>query len=256
MDHGVAYDKFSIVSVVYAATQPSLHNPHTLAFFIGALLGLACAVVPLWTRRDDSWQRRVYWTGIGIAILCAFLASLPDWKIGGGLALFVGGLAILGAYFNTPYIKIGKKIYAFYTQDSHADSPRDDTARSADKKPRYSPPSDSYSGLASAKKFWWLLVFVVVICVFNVVTVDPNKPWVSILAATMIVLIASYFGYGDASSGYSIARGQRPQFVLISAITAGVFALLYFAAYQAGKRWPLRRKQAMQYRAYPRSQEK
>lgn len=238
------------------ASQPSLHNPHTLVFFIGALLGLAGAAVPLWTRRDDSWQRRVYWTGIGIAALCAFLASLPDWKIGGGLALFAGGLAILGAYFNTPYIKIGQKIYAFNAQDSQADLSQDHTLGSADNKPPYTPPSDSYSGLASAKKFWWLLVFAAVICMFDVVTIDPNKPWVGILAATTILLIASIFGYGDASFGYSIARGQRPQFALISAITVGTFALFYFAAYQAGKRWPLSWKQSSQYRAYQRNQEK
>lgn len=237
----IADAELNTVNIVYVAAQPTLHNPRTLAFFVATLLCLTAAAFPLWTKRDRSWQRRVFWASIGIASLSAFLASLPDWKLGSGMVLFVGGCAIIGAYFNTPYIKIRGRIYAFYTQDSRADSSRDRTVRSADKKADYSPPRDSYSGLASAKKFWWLMVVGIAICVFNVVTIDVNKPWVGILAAAVIVLIASYFGYGDASSGYPIARGQRLQFVIISAITAGAFTLLYFAAYQAGKRWPLGR---------------
>ena len=71
----------------------------------------------------------------------------------------------------------------------------------------------------------------------------------------LIVFLAVAMGYGDASWGYGIARGHRVQLVIAAIVTVGVFAALYMAAYQTGKRRPSRRKQSMEYRAHPRHQE-
>jgi hypothetical protein len=35
-------------------------------------------------------------------------------------------------------------------------------------------------------------------------------------------------------------------------VTAGAFAILYLAAYATGERWPLRRKNSLEYRAHLR----
>jgi hypothetical protein len=68
----------------------------------------------------------------------------------------------------------------------------------------------------------------------------------------LLVLLAVGAGYGDASWGYAIARGQYLQFVIASVVTVGLFAVLYLLAYSAGKRWPSRRQQSMEYRAHHR----
>ncbi len=68
------------------------------------------------------------------------------------------------------------------------------------------------------------------------------------------MFLAITTGYGDGSWNYGVARGQHLQFVLAAIITAGVFAALYLIAYRAGKQWPLRRTQSMEYRAHPRHQ--
>lgn len=87
-----------------------------------------------------------------------------------------------------------------------------------------------------------------------VISADDKPWWLGPSAATLFVVGALGYGYMDASWGYSISRGQRLQFVIIAVITAGVFTVLYVIAYFAGRRWPLRRKQSMEYRAHPRHQ--
>jgi hypothetical protein len=44
--------------------------------------------------------------------------------------------------------------------------------------------------------------------------------------------------------------------VFLAVVTAAVFPVLYVAGYTAGKRWPLRRKDSLEYRAHPRHQKR
>lgn len=122
----------------------------------------------------------------------------------------------------------------------------------------YGQAPDSYGGLTTAKKFWWLAVSAVAILAFSIIgyLVDKEKVWLAAVSSVIIVLAAIVLGYGDASWGYSIARRQLMQFGIISVITAGAFTVLYLCAYYAGKKWPLHRKQSMEYRAHPRHQKR
>lgn len=240
------------------ASRPSFQQPHTLIFFIATLMCLVIAVFPpMFFNRDRSWERRVAWLATGAAVTCAFLATLPDWKLGIGVSLFGAGIMILGAYFSTPYIKIRGKIYAFHVQDSLPDPAPDGAPLPGSDDPGYHRAPDSYGGLATARKFWWLQVPTMAMCVLCVVIKANDKPWwLAPAMATLLVVAAFALGYEDARWGYSIARGQRVQFGIIAVITAGVFTVLYLGAYYAGKRWPLRRKQSMEYLAHPRHQER
>ena len=67
-------------------------------------------------------------------------------------------------------------------------------------------------------------------------------------AVTVVPLL---IGHQDASWGYRFARGQLAQFAAAGVVTFGSFAALYSCGYAAGKRWPLRPKGSMEYRAHP-----
>jgi len=226
---------------------------HVNTFFmvtgaIGMLLTL------LASSKNRRAGRRAYWGGALLTSISAFfIAYPPDWKSGtilSGLACF---LMVFTAYSYTPYIKIRGKIYAFYVTDSQPDPSPDGTPPPGSDDPDYDPAPGSYSGLITASKTWWSLVFAMTICV---VILDTTKPWHDALSAGILLVFATVAGYSDASWGYPVARGQRLQFVIISLITACVFTVVYFAGYAAGKRWPLRRKKSMEYRAHPRLQKR
>lgn len=198
--------------------------------------------------------RRIFWSGFLLAAVSAFfIAYPPDWKSGTVWSLLACFLMIFTAYSYTPYIKIRGKIYAFYVKDSQPDPTPDGPPPPGSDDQKDDPAPDSYSGLLTASKTWWSLVFAMIICV---VIIDTTKPWHDALSAGILLVFATVAGFGDASWGYPVARGQRLQFVIISLITACVFTVVYFAAYQSGKRWPLRRKQSMEYRAHPRHQKR
>jgi hypothetical protein len=241
-----------------SASQPSLDQPHTLFFFVATLVFLAVAVLPpLWLRQDRKW-RRPYWAAVGAAAICVFLAAVPDWKLGVGMSLF--GLAFMtaSAYIYSPFIKIRGKVYALHVRDSLPDATPDVEPVSATADPDYDPAPDSYGGLTSAKKYWWLLLPATAMCVVNLLAYagDKRNPSIALLSALGLLIVANGLGYFDASWDYPVARGQRLQFGIVAAMTAGLFAIFYLAAYTAGKRWPVRRKQSMEYRAHPHHQKR
>lgn len=226
-------------------------------FFI--MLAVGGALLPILAPMDKHRSgRRLFWCGFLIATLAAFLVAYPpDWKSGILLSLMADTLMLINAYFTTSYIKVRGKIYAFHVRDSLPDSPPNGASAPSSDDPAYDPAPDSYGGRTTAKKFWWLLIVTMAMCTLSVVIQADDKPWwLAPVMGTVGVTGAIILGYGDASWGYPIARGQLLQFVIIAVITAGVFAILYFPAYFAGKRWPLRRKQSMEYRAHPRHQKR
>jgi hypothetical protein len=230
---------------------------HVNTFFmvtgaIGMLLTL------LASSKNRRAGRRAYWGGALLTSISAFfIAYPPDWKSGIAFSGFSCFLMVFTAYHYTPYIKIRGKIYAFYVTDSQPDPSPDGTPPPGSDDPDHDPAPDSYGGMATAKKTWWQGVFAMGLCVFCVIVTDKDKPWwLAPTAAAFVIAAAVCLGYGDASWGYPIARGQRLQFVIIAIITLGVFPLLYLPGYAAGKRWPLRRKKSMEYQAHPRLQKK
>ena len=224
-------------------------------FFLVFASALAVAVIQQFFKHSRSSQRRIYWSCAIVGTIAAFLMVYPDWKKGSGIALFYLGLMTFVAYAYTPYIKIAGKIYALTVQDSRPDADESSDKADADAAaPRLDPAPDAYSGIISATKMWWLLVPLLVISSGNTYAfaTGEGEGWVALIGIAFLVFLAVATGYGDASWGYGIARGQHIQFGVAAVVTAGVFAVLYLVAYQAGKRWPLRRKQSMEFRAHPR----
>lgn len=240
------------------AVGPSLHQQHTLIFFVVAIGCLAAAVVPAFiVKRGRSWERRVFWSGVGGVTVSVFFAAVPYWKQAVGMAMFSLVFMAASAYAYTPFIKIRGKIYAFYLQDSLPDPSPGDLSPAGSDDPDYDPSPNSYGGLVTAQKHWWAAIVAVVFFGCCVLIRADDKPlWLAPVAAVILVAQSSGFGYIDASWGHPIARGQRLQFVIISIITAGVFTILYLAGYYAGKRWPLRSKQSMEYGSHSRHQKR
>jgi len=237
--------------MTYIASQTPNHEPHSLIFGVLALVCLAVAVVPVWTKMDVNRQRPFYWLGTAGAAACAFVASLPIWKTGLMLAVAAVVFMAFPAYFTGSLIKIRGKVYAYHIQDS---APAESPDRAADSAHDEWP--DAYGNGVTAVKVWTLMIGVVIVCAGNVVfSILANRiEWTTYAAAIALVVFAVGFGYGDASWGYRVARGQYVQFVIIGILTAGIFPALYLASFAAGRRFPLRRKESMEYRAHPRHQ--
>lgn len=91
----------------------------TVLAFVGASLPL------LAPRSNRRRARRIFWSGVLIAVISAFfIAYPPDWKSGFALSLLFGGVMVFRAYTSTPYIKIRGKIYAYSALDSKPDPPQ------------------------------------------------------------------------------------------------------------------------------------
>lgn len=227
-------------------------NPFALVVvFVGALLPLTVA------KHDREVQRRYFWCGFSIATVAGFFVPAPlNWRTGAMFSAFVIFVILVNTYMTNPMIKIRGKIYAYHVHDSLPDETRDGAIGSEDLPADYDPAPDSYGGSASAKKSWWLHVVAVSIAVLGVlVNADDKRWWLTPMAAAVLVLLPVFFGYfADGSWGYPIARGQYLQFAIIGLITVGAYPVLYLLAYNAGKRWPVRRKSSMEYRAHPRHQ--
>lgn len=195
-------------------------------------------------------QRRSYWLFACLAGVSGFLMCYPDRVTGLGVAgLFVVAM-VVAAYAATPYIKIRGRIFALSLTDSRPDDPEDPTrsGRSGD------PASDSYSGMLSAAKMWWMLAIIAVIAGGNAYYAAVGRengfiPWAS---AAFLALLALGAGYADGSWDYPIARRQHIQLATAALVTAGVFPVLYLVSYYMATRWPLRREQSLEYRTHPR----
>ena len=238
-------------STVLAATeQPSLHQPHTLVFFLLALVSLAVAVSAVFTSWDIGRQRQFYWGGTAAAALCAFLASLPNLETGVVLVLFAFFAMTLPAYFSGRLIKIGGRVIAFHIQDSTPDPVPGQTNTS----PSEEDIDDSYGGTVTASKAWWLILLGVALCASTVFSGirGSEKLWLVVAAAIVILTMAVMAGVGDASWGYRVARGQYVQFGLTVLVTVGVFGVCYLLAYTTAKRKPYRNKNSFENR--PRHQ--
>lgn len=238
---------------------------HINVFFVatGAIGFLLQLVTP---SNNRQLERRFFWTGFTIVAISAFfIAYPPDAKAGILWFAFACFLMLSRAYMMTSNIKIRGKIYAFHTDDSRPDpspecssTPDDKPESASTDEPEYDPTPDAYSGMASAGKVWALLILTMAICSLNAIIyiVDRERPLLAFVMLSLLATFAIGFGYTDAIWGYPIARRQIIQFFVISIITAGVFTVLYLGAYFAGKHWPWRNKQSMEYRPHPRRQQK
>jgi hypothetical protein len=160
----------------------------------------------------------------------------------------------VAAYVTSSYIKIGGKIYALTVADSQPD-PEDGPS---DTNAGVGPAADAYSGQLAPAKMWWMIVVLAVIGGGNAYAAlfSNGEAWVGVMSAGFAALVAIGAGYTDGSWDYQPARRQYLQLGLASVVTAGGFALLYFAAFYTARRRPLRRSQSLDPRAHPRHQKR
>jgi hypothetical protein len=212
-------------------------------FAVIAVLGV---LLPLLPTKNERSARRLYWLGTAISTVSAFFALYPpDWRGGLGLAGALGAGLLLRAYMSTSHIVIRGRTYAFNLANSRpgpmgADS-KDD------------PASDSYGGMTTAPKTWWLIVVISIACtvVVALYLATSEGPWYPIGALVFLGVMALSIGYQDSSWEYPVARRQLVQFTAAGVASVGAFTILYLIAYAAGRRWPLRPKRSMEYRAHP-----
>jgi uncharacterized membrane protein YkgB len=121
------------------------------------------------------------------------------------------------------------------------------------------PAPDSYGGLATARKSWWLTAAAMMLCM-SVIGIyfagsATVQPWLAVVSAAAMSIVATLRGYEDGSWAYPIARGQRLQLGVSTVITLGIFGVLYLGGFLMGRRWPRRSKRSLEYRANPRHHE-
>lgn len=224
-----------------------------IAIFVASI---AVSVIQQFFDHSRSSQRRIYWSCACVAAVAGFLAVYPDSKKGLWMALFALGAMMLIAYAYTPYIKIRGKIYALSVQDSDPD--RDEASAEATADVQHDPAPDAYSGLLTAAKMWWILIPLMLISSVNTYAfaIGEGEWWVAAIGIAFLIFLAIATGYGDASWGYPVARGQLVQFIILAVVTVGAFTVLYLGAYAAGRRRPRRSKHSMEYRAHPELRKK
>ena len=99
----------------------------SLSLFYGGLaillVGLA---LPGWntaTASKRATKRRIYWTATAVALPVLFVAGLPD--VQSSVAFVAMALVLMGgwAYFRTPNIKFGERIYTADPRNREPDPP-------------------------------------------------------------------------------------------------------------------------------------
>jgi hypothetical protein len=199
---------------------------------------------------DRKIHQAIYWSCTAAAAVCGFLVAYPNIKEGVLAVVFVIGGLVSVAYFTTSYIRVRGHTYADTAIGNSVE------ADEVEEEPKNNGRDESYSGVYSPAKFWWGMLPVAIIMTAAVVlSLSGQKPWwYALIGVGLLVLMAPMSGFGDGSWRYAIARGQYFPFALVGLVTAGAFTLLYLVAYYAGKRWPVRRRQSMEYRAHGRRQ--
>lgn len=215
----------SLTALEQAASQPTISSPHTLVFAVAAVICLLVPVAIVGTKRDLSWQRKVYWSSTFGAVACAVLASLPNLLTGALLGLLAVFLMVIRAYFATQYIKLGTRVIAFDAPPA-ATGRGNGAAGSVDAEP--------YSPTVSARKLWWLMAVAVGSIgtgnMWMYVATREDLRW-GLLGLGIVVVAALLYGAIDAMHQQRVARGQILQFVILSVVSAGLFAVCYLAAH-------------------------
>ncbi|WP_193044522.1 hypothetical protein [Mycolicibacterium baixiangningiae] len=103
-----------------------------------------------------------------------------------------------------------------------------------------------------------MFAVIMIACAFVIVVFVTQRegPLYALGAGAVMVLVPLIAGHQDSSWEYRVARGQWVPFTLIAVATLGTFAALYGGGYALGRRWPLRPKRSMEYRAHPHLRKK
>jgi hypothetical protein len=208
------------------------------------LLWLGFAVIALGMVGGDFLrgrrrQRRAYWLSwlLGGAIMTVAVGHADG---GDGLTMvgFSVAMSVMIAFFRTPYLKIGGRIYALTLDDRQPDPPEDGDGPA----PRVPRPADSYGNL-SAATWWWLMAWLIgsgsaIVAVegFAVATV-----WVPAFFAVCLAMA----GCADGATGFGVARRQYLPAAVLTAVSVPSFLippLLYLVCFGLGRRYSARRR--------------
>jgi hypothetical protein len=210
-------------------------QPWEIAAFIAALLCVVVGCSPAFLKLDLTTARRIYWLGwLGAAAFGA--AAVLSRGLSTSLAVAVMFVlpATLRAYFATSYIKVRGRVIAHTIPDSSAEG-------SADNRPevRSNRPPDSYSGLATAPKQWW--VFAALACILGGAVYSLGWEWRGIFAVVFLAFLGAVTGHDDGSRQLPLVRGQRVQAFIVLVASIPMFIVppvAYLVGYQIGKRHP------------------
>jgi uncharacterized membrane protein YhaH (DUF805 family) len=179
-------------------------------------------------------QRRAYWlswlTGGAIMMFADHLNGGSGLMIGALLAV----MSVMIAFFKSPYLKIGNRIYAVSLEDRRPDPP-------ADGEPAEPPaplPTDRY-GTLSAATFWWLMAAMHAAVALVVVYEGWTTRQVLLIAAFAVLI--GMTGFGDSARGFTRVRGRYAPgavFLIASIPLFGAPPLLYLLGYELGRHFP------------------
>ena len=199
----------------------------TGAYVLG-VLGIVVSGIPVFfTQVSLPTARWLHWGGwLGAAVFFSIaVSSTRGWEAAIPASLLCVCLALLRAYFSTPYLKIGGRVISFFPQpDADNDLP-----------PR--PPGNAaYHGQMSAAKMWW--VFAVLCCGIGLGALQSGWSSAAIAPAAVLGIGGFIAGHDDATRGLPVARGQRvPGAVaLIGTLPLfGIPSIAYLIGYYVGR---------------------
>jgi hypothetical protein len=220
----------SLIIEAARTSPPAWQN----AAFVGTILCFAVAGIPAFKKVELSTARKLYWSGcIGAALLGAVTVSRRGWAACLAVVFLISFLSLLRAYFQTPYLKIGRRVIAHSISDTLAEESDQSRSDSQD------PPADSYSGLATAPKQWW--VFAALACILGGAVYSLGWDWRGIFAVAFLTFLGAATGHDDSSRNLTMARGQKVQALIVLVASIPMFLVppaAYLAGYQIGKRHP------------------
>lgn len=178
-------------------------------------------------------QRRVYWGcwlagGAALTLAGEHAAPGQGWLF----ATMMAVSSVMIAFFKSPYIKIGGKIYSARLENREPDPPRDGQP-APDPQPW---PADRYAHL-SAGTYWWILAGTLTGA--TVVLLDSGATLLGYALAALYTAALAWTGFQDRRGDYPIARGRYlPAAVAAAASIAMLFipAAAYLTAYALGRR--------------------
>jgi hypothetical protein len=233
----------ALVLIAEGQRQTGRLEPSAWSHFLivaGFLAVVASMVIAVLFAKRRSLERRIYWAGWIIGTPCMSLAVLPrgGWRAVVAAALLCLFAAVVYAYFQTPYLKLGNRIYALTIPNSQPDPPGD--GGDSDQPPQL--PHDSYDfmGGVTARNIWWVNVGLTCIMALGVVLTGWDLP--TAFFAAFIVAMGAMSGIDDATRKLPIARGQKVQayFATVASIPLWLLpTIAYLVGYQIGKRRPM-----------------
>jgi hypothetical protein len=197
--------------------------------FVCGLVCVAVTGIPVFFAGVNvSVARRLHWGGwLGAAAFFGVAASARGWNATVPVASLCLFLALLRAYFATPYLKIGGRVFSFFPQAEAGDSANAAVQRD----------QASYFGQVSAAKQWWLFAL---LC-----WIVGSAPFVTgwtkslILPIAFLSFVAFIAGTDDSSRALPVARGQRgPAIVALIGLLPvfGIPVIGYLIGYQIGRK--------------------